>query len=114
MAYLSEKAGPAVPPESLSADALFLRRNNSIVACAKIMSGLLLAVVGETMEANKNRDATIRSDRGAPRLLFKLSDVPLQRLGDLLLGHCSDDLLDNLSVLEQQQRGDSLNAIASG
>ena len=98
----------------LADDALFLRHEYSFEVGAKIMSGLLLAVVGETMEANKNRDATIRSDRGAPRLLFKLSDVPLQRLGDLLLGHCSHDLLDNLSVLEQQQRGDSLNAIASG
>lgn len=40
-----------------------------------------------------------------------LRDVPLQRLGDLLLRHRSYDLLDDLPVLEQQQRGNSLNAI---
>src|SRR6266404_5034738 len=47
--------------------------------------------------------------------IFKLpsSDVPLQRLGDLLLRYSSHNLLDDLPILEQQQRGDSLHAIAS-
>jgi len=44
---------PAVPPASLAADALFLRRKNLTEAGAKIMSGLLPAMVGETMEANE-------------------------------------------------------------
>ncbi|PYU81056.1 MAG: hypothetical protein DMG50_17565 [Acidobacteria bacterium] len=42
--------GPALPPASDADDALSLRRKNLFEAGAKIMSGLLLAVIGETME----------------------------------------------------------------
>src|SRR5260370_24961082 len=52
-ARLPEKVDPAVPPASLAVDALFLRRKNSTESCAKIMSGLFPALVGETMATNK-------------------------------------------------------------
>jgi hypothetical protein len=44
---------PAVPPANLAADALFLRRKNLNEAGAKIMSGLLPVMVGETMEGQR-------------------------------------------------------------
>src|SRR6266403_511492 len=40
-----------------------------------------------------------------------LRQVPVQRLGDLVLRHRSHDLFHNLPVLEQQQCRDSLHAI---
>ena len=41
-------------------------------------------------------------DIKAPRnSLPTLSDVPFQCLGNMLLWHCSHNLLDNLPVLEQ-------------
>jgi len=96
---------------NLAVDALFLRRKNLTEAGAKIMSGLLPAMVGETMEANEKSGRLDLFE--APRSALNLRDVPLQRLGNLLLRHCSHDLLDDLSVLEQQQGGDSLHAIAA-
>src|SRR6266705_1070364 len=63
-----------------------------------------------TESEQKKRAALFRATR-LGNFVLKLPDVPFQRLGNHLFRHCSHDLLDNLPVLEQQQRRDSLNAI---
>src|SRR2546428_3431341 len=45
--------------------------------------------------------------------VFRLPEVRLQRLRDLFLRPGSDNLLHHLPVLEQQQRRDSANVVAS-
>jgi len=47
-----------------------------------------------------------------PYFLLRSPDVTFQRFGDHLFRHRSHNLLDDLPVLEQQQRRYSLNAIA--
>src|SRR5258708_6354360 len=44
---------------------------------------------------------------------LNLGHVPVQRLGDLLLWHCPDNLLHHLSVLEHQQRRNPSDVVAS-
>src|SRR5882757_10423727 len=44
----------------------------------------------------------------------RLSEMPVERLGDLILRHRADDLLHYLPILEHQQSGDTANAVARG
>src|SRR5207253_9150541 len=60
----------------------------------------------DSRSKQKRRPAPFRATR-LGNFALRLSDVPFQSLGDLLFWHRSHDLLDDLSVLEQQQRRDS-------
>ena len=72
------------------------------------------AVILELLSVNQKGASRSYSQRAfieKPGMLPALRDVPLQRLGDLVLRNRSHNLLDDLSVLKQQQCGNSLNAI---
>ena len=72
------------------------------------------AVILELLSVNQKGASRSYSQRAfieKPGMLPGLRDVPLQRLGDLVLRNRSHNLLDDLSVLKQQQCGNSLNAI---
>jgi hypothetical protein len=43
--------------------------------------------------------------------LSELRQVPVQSLGDLILGHCAYNLFHHLAVLENQNRGNSTNVV---
>src|SRR5438309_1108478 len=43
-----------------------------------------------------------------------LRDVALERFSDLLFRDGAHDLLDDLAILENQQRGDAANVVAAG
>src|SRR5213080_234084 len=74
----------------------------------------LMSAFSSTPES-KQKKARRTLPRGTPSLASSSNypDVPFQRLGDLLFGHCTHNLLDDLPVLEQQQRRDSLHTISA-
>src|SRR5215470_11431683 len=61
---------------------------------------------GPPVVAGRTRDSISKAKPSA--------DMAIQCLGDLVLGNRTDNLLNHLPVLEDQQRGDAANAITGG
>src|ERR1700746_1657279 len=48
------------------------------------------------------------------KLSVQLSEMTFERLGDLILGNRANNLFHHLAVFEDQQRGDTPNAVTRG
>src|SRR5438477_11361254 len=73
----------------------------------------LMSAFSSAPESKQKRRAALFRATRLGNFALKLSDVPFQSLGNLLFGHRSHDLLDDLPILEQQQRRDSLHTISA-